>query len=986
MIKMVEQNKGDLEGKLRKLKKRSIPLLNRPLYYIGSLVLAGIAGLLIGTCINTSKSKRLLTEKNALEKQVEGYSIQLDEKEKEIDEKEKEIKKLKVLEQQVEEYRKRTAQTQTELKETVSELEGVKSQKSELEKNSEEKTGLLQNKINELEKEVQDKQAKIGALEKENKEEKETHREYEKEYRNFLHSALSAFGNENWDNAINNFQHLIVLEPSEPSLYYFIAQCYEKKGLIEKAQREYENALRVDGSFLPALEALDNIAKQIAAEKERNSIGGRIKSLEKQIQQNPEQELLYLELSKDYIKKGDKELALAILERGISKRPFESRPLQALYAEMIPDDSSASLEKGIKFFEELRKKYSSLGLERTISELYVRLGRHHTKGNDELFASSSSILGNFRKAIEFDPTWAVPYCEIGENTVEFPCAYENLNKAIKLDPSWSKPWLVLARVQRRDLRVKPKAAISSYKKAISLDPSSEATLEHVRYILSGMGIEDEYKRDKLKNSMLSSARGFLRDKIQEHPKERKLQLALADVYMGLHEWHKAIILLERDGKLHTEPDARVLLALGRCYKERNMIDKAKTHFQEALKTDPNSSAAGELEIIAHNENSLKLWLKLDGKEKREQQHLDYNRARKLFENKEWNSAIWLLERYNNSGSSEIHLLLGQAYMVAGKFDEAKSAFERAESLEKGNAVKNLKGFKSEVIRYFRNIEWDIYAICNKDNQDSTEIQEILFELYQEAYRILPIEKDIKIKKSGFARKLGQRYEEKGDLEKAVEFFEKDEMDNNSKYKIGKIKEKTGNLEEAIEIYRKLSGASSVNKSHVRISLASALLNLGRQRLNQGKTEEAIQYLREALTGPLNKIPILYDLARTYKQVGDLINAEKYFEKVAGIHFLSGYYLEIRGKAFFELGLIYENKKGYYKAKEYFNRATLCNSSYIDAYLHYGKACLEMKNKESEERDYMSAREYNIKAKWAYEKAAELGSSEARTVLQSLENK
>jgi len=967
---MAEKNeKGRLEDNLKDILSNSQKInikrtfisqfFSNPLYYIGGLVLTGVAalgiGLGIGSAISGSQSEREML----LQKKVEECNVRLDKKDKEI-------QRLSVYEEKTAELKKANEQAKKDLNNSVSNYRKLKAEKADVEKRLQERTTDMQYKIGRLIKEGESQDKNIEELKKQNEKAKKTIETLSKDtFREYFNEGIAALEIGNLEKAKDKLIKAIMLKPTDSSAHYFFGKCFEKTNELEKAAHEYRNVISVDSNFTAARSALASVEKKIADIKERNSLEGQIRLLESQIKQNPNQEVLYLELGKKYIQKNERTKAFDILEKGIKIKPSESKPLQELYTQTI--SSPGELDRAISFYQEPKNTLLRVKNKPTVSELFVRLGRNKAEsGNLE------EAIKAFEKAINYHPKWAVPQFEYGHALLKqagnniSEKKFSEINRYFKLakqyDPKWAEPLLGYARLLRVTRKGMTSTIRNVYEEAIKLDPSGNSPSEYIEYVLT------------LNNAVLHRAKPFLRSMIQIHPKSTNLKLALADTYMGLKEWHNAILVLEQVNAsdisvprqlMHLE----VAYKLGICQRERNLTDLAKTNFESANKKYAKHDSKAELEKIAQDEMSVNLWKsKVNSDEKKAQERTDYNRAKQLLEKKEFNSALWLLDRHNNSSSSDLHMLKGHLYMAVGKFQEAKSSFKNAERLEENKAKKTLAYFEKNVLRYYLEREADLYAITNKKNRDSFDIEKTLFELWNEAYKILPKNDRIKGRKSELARELGKWYEIMKDWDKSLEFYAQDEEKASSIFYSAKIKEEQKNdFEAAIEDYRKFLNSASEGRSEARNRLIKLLKNVGKRKLSEGKVYEAIDYLRDVYYFDRN-LSSRYDFAVAYKEANMLKFAEEHFRAIANTRFLSGHDLKLREKSYFELGLMYKDKDPS-EARDFFKGATRCNDKNIGAYMNFGELSLQLNDPR--------------RAKWAYERAAELGNQEAKTKLNSI---
>ena len=78
-------------------------------------------------------------------------------------------------------------------------------------------------------------------------------------YRNRAHAYFQL---KEYEQAIENFNECIRLQPEEPRHFYKRGICFAALGKPEKAERSYVMALEVDNRFAPAIEALVGLYQQ----------------------------------------------------------------------------------------------------------------------------------------------------------------------------------------------------------------------------------------------------------------------------------------------------------------------------------------------------------------------------------------------------------------------------------------------------------------------------------------------------------------------------------------------------------------------------------------------------------------------------------------------------------------------------------------------------------------------------------------------------
>jgi tetratricopeptide (TPR) repeat protein len=929
------------------------------------------------------------------------------------------IKRLKPFEQQAAEYKKQAeegqataAQQQEQLNQNQGKIQSLESEvkklkiKRELIEQVHKNVSNLNEAHTELRKIKQEQKSLQAKLEESEEQANQTIAIKDK-YTKHVSSAFAAFGNQDWAKARDEFQHAIMLNPEEVFLHYFIARCHENNDQLHEAKREFENALTINANYQPAKKGLEAVQEKIAEQEalkehpktafgwyekgsvllSREVVDEAVTAFEEAIKLNPEQEIFYLNLGKACVKKGERQKAFSAFEAGINKCSSSSLPLQHAYLKTA--ESAEELQHGIEFFEELSNRMD--GRDSTISKLCVKIGDllFHSfikemyqinpdldlplfldmiKTEKETEVTGPSIIDYFEKAIEYDPEWALPHCRIGEVLLSSTeksngKALKELYKAISLDRNWSRPHITLARYWKR--KGSNSKSRVEYEKAISLDPSNNAQSEYVQ-LLDDAGW------------MYKTGRKFFRNMIEQYPKEKRLWQSVAEVYIGLKDWDTAITVLDRYKKENQDPEEIILLYLGKCYREKNLPEKAKKEFEAAVKLNPESKARAELESILEYEERLRLWpQEVTPEEKISQEDPDNRIAEEFLESKEWNSAIEKLEKYGNSRNPKTHFLLGRAYMMVGKFKEAKKHFEGAEDLQQGIVGKSLTLFNNEMKNAFGRRLSELEFILSDE-------PEILYELFEEMKAAMP-ENDFKRYFSKGHQNVGMRIAralEEEEADKAIEIYQSIlPFCSSSSYfreanrRLGSLLHKKKQTEEAMECYK---------KAGYRRGVADIYLEWGRTFLKDD-VDKAIGCFEKA-GGNWKSVIAYYELGRAYQKAGDISRANKYLKLATRFKSSSSNSEnDIKAKAWCRLGAIYHSgydesrmgKREWGKVQDYFRRATELDSQFGEAYFNYGFTLLKLADKQ-----HMSYRKENEKnARSAFEKASGLGVSEAEGVFK-----
>lgn len=81
----------------------------------------------------------------------------------------------------------------------------------------------------------------------------------EQEYKGpeyYFKDGMKDFRKGEYTEAIEDFKHVLAMEPNHVESYFYMGQSYEQLGRRDHAEKAYENALSIDPRYLPGREAL----------------------------------------------------------------------------------------------------------------------------------------------------------------------------------------------------------------------------------------------------------------------------------------------------------------------------------------------------------------------------------------------------------------------------------------------------------------------------------------------------------------------------------------------------------------------------------------------------------------------------------------------------------------------------------------------------------------------------------------------------------
>lgn len=434
-----------------------------------------------------------------------------------------------------------------------------------------------------------------------------------------------------WDAGVDILRPLLQVTPPNPKVFNLMGLAFAGKKEPRQATLYFEQALKIDPNFTPALKnlAIEEIGVgEIAAAK---------KHLETALQQSPEDPIVNLYLGEIFYQQSAFAPAVEHLRRAGSLSERDPNVLASL---AISEFKTDQREDGLRSIRSLRpdalnqSSTLALGVELAKAELCdnaipyllsasmaypadVDIGYDlgvcylAAKQYPEAAATLQTLIDEGHESSEIDNTLAEAY--EAENKTQK--AVDALRRAISLNPGDDENYLDFASICLDHQDFTNAAKVLSV--GLDVHPKS-SRLVFERGILNAMQdrFEDAEKDFQLSSDLApESDAGYiglgvtyletgkaaqavpvLRSRLHDHPDDANLNFLLAEallrsgVQQGSADYAEAQTRLERSTQLNpnmVEPH----VSLGKIYLQEDKPGEAAQQFERARKIDPNSKAA-----------------------------------------------------------------------------------------------------------------------------------------------------------------------------------------------------------------------------------------------------------------------------------------------------------------------------------------------------------------------------------------------------------
>ena len=465
----------------------------------------------------------------------------------------------------------------------------------------------------------------------------------------YYHFAKARFldGNGQWEEAIEEYQQALELDPTNSVIYSEMATTYFRHRQVNEAIEYGQRAVRANKDNLEAHELLGSIYTNMLGNARAGGtvspeiIDRAIEEFEQIVRIAPTERQSYLMLGRLYRFKNDPERASQVYRDFLEIQPgSEEGAISLAELQMDSGNVAEAVEVLSKFAEEQPESQVVLS---TLGDAYARLEEFDKaadtyekalgldRDNVDLIRARAQTLffanrleeaaGGYRQLLESEPEDALALMRLGQiyrQQMKLEAAREQLEHAIRLVPDSSEIRFNLALVNRDDGRFeealegvegllkdteRPNArytraerqnrrvflthsaiintmleqfdgAVEAFGQINSMDPDRDGTVDS--YIV------DTYRTAK---NLDRAAEHNVRA-LEEFPENRQLKLQRADIIAEQGEVEEGIAAL-RDMKTDSEADVQIYsVMVGILQREKNyeeaqdVLDEAKEQFDE----------------------------------------------------------------------------------------------------------------------------------------------------------------------------------------------------------------------------------------------------------------------------------------------------------------------------------------------------------------------------------------------------------------------
>ncbi len=503
--------------------------------------------------------------------------------------------------------------------------------------------------------------------------------------------ARSLDGSGQWEEAIEEYQKALELDPTNSVIYSEMATTYYRHRQVDEAIEYGQRAVRADEDNLDAHELLGSIYTNMLSNAGAGGtvapemIDRAIEEFEQIVRIDPNERQSYLMLGRLYRFKNDPERAAQVYRDFLEIQPgSEEGAISLAELQMDAGNVREAVEILAKFTEEQQASQAALS---TLGEAYSRLEEFDKAADtyekalvldrdnvDLLRARAQSLFfadrleeaaGGYRQLLESEPEDALAMMRLGQiyrQQMKFEAAREQLQNASRLVPESSEIHFNLALVDRDDGRF-----------ADSLE-----------------GIEKLLEDTERPNARYTRA---------ERQNRRVFLTHVAIINTMLEQFDGAVAAFDQINSMDTDPDGTVDSYIVDTYRTAKDLGRAAERNGQALEQFPDNrqlqlqhadiiAEQGEVEagitalreMTTDGEEDLQIYSAMVGILQREK---DYEAAQDVL-----NEAK---EHFNED--DQVHFLQGALYEQQKDYDAAEEAFRQALELDADNpAVLNYLGY------------------------------------------------------------------------------------------------------------------------------------------------------------------------------------------------------------------------------------------------------------------------------------------------------
>ena len=373
------------------------------------------------------------------------------------------------------------------------------------------------------------------------------------------------------------------------------------KGDIDGAEAQFNNALRIDPSFAPALQALSKLCLHKGDLKKANEYSIQAVNADEDFRDWSK------EISKitELIQSGNRNVQKGLFDEAIQEydKIAQLHPYfpDAEFYKGLTRFRQKDIEGAAEYFSKAliiypNHKKARKGLD-NVTKQFLNAGNKSYKRGD-----LSKATSYYEKALKFDPNFYLAYFQLGvlqKKQGQSQAAIRSLNKVLEIKPDHDKTWFTLGTAYETDGKLD--MAVEHYQKAIDINPGYTKAYGNMGKILTE---KQEYKKaeDILKTVMQIDsdyADGYMRlgllyieqEKFQEATDNLEKSVAidkndfnkyynLASAYNQIGKWNDAAAAAQSCIDLKKKFGGG-WMELGLAEIGRKNNTRAKRHFEQA---------------------------------------------------------------------------------------------------------------------------------------------------------------------------------------------------------------------------------------------------------------------------------------------------------------------------------------------------------------------------------------------------------------------
>ena len=376
-----------------------------------------------------------------------------------------------------------------------------------------------------------------------------------------------------------------------------------ESGDISGAESLFNDALKVDPSFAPALQALSKLNLHKGDLKKANEYSIQA------VQADEDFRDWSVKIGKitEYIQNGNRNVQQSLFDEAIKEydKISTAHPYfpDAEFYKGLTRFRQKDIESAARHFSNALKIYSDhqkarKGLDNVTKQFLNAGNKSYKRGN------LSKATSYYEKALEFDPEFYLAYFQLGvlqKKQGQSKTAIESLKKVLEIKPDHDKTWFTLGTAYETDGSIEK--AIEHYKKAIDVNPGYSKAYGNLGKLYTDkqdykdaenilktiVQIDQEYADGFMRLGLLylelenySDASENLKKSIALDDKDYNKYFNLASAYNHLEKWNAAAASAQSCIDLKKKFGGG-WLELGLAEMGKKNKTRAKRHFEEARK-------------------------------------------------------------------------------------------------------------------------------------------------------------------------------------------------------------------------------------------------------------------------------------------------------------------------------------------------------------------------------------------------------------------